>query len=100
MHGFTRGLARRLERLERRLAGVLEPETSAETSRRLELVRAASLDLEPADLQEHERAAFTKIRASLPLLLELLEAGELDAYLDDPGPDPDRDDLDAPSWEA
>ncbi len=100
MHGFTRGLARRLERLERRLAGVLEPETSAETSRRLELVRAAHLDLQPRDLEHEEARVFSKIRASLPILLELRDEGALDAYLDDPGPDPDRDDLDAPSWEA
>ncbi len=100
MHGFTRGLEKRLRALELRLGSILEPETSAETSRRLELVRAASLDLEPADLQEHERAAFSKIRASLPLLLELRDEGALDAYLDDPGPDPHRDGGDEPLWEA
>ncbi len=100
MHGFTRGLERRLRALELRLASILEPETSAEAARRLELVRAAHADLEPADLEPAERETFARIKASVPLVRELQEAGELDAYLDDPGPDPDRDDLDAPSWEA
>ncbi len=100
MHGFHKGLQRRLERLERRLSGVPDLETEEDRSRRHELVRAAHADLRPRDLQEHERETFARIKASVPLVRELLEAGELDAYLDDPGPDPDRDDLDAPSWEA
>ncbi len=100
MHGFTRGLERRLRALELRLGAILEPETSAETARRLELVAAAHLDLQPRDLEPEKARVFSKIRASLPLLLELQAEGALDAYLDTGGPDPDRDGGDEPLWEA
>lgn len=75
MHGFTRGLERRLEALEKRLAGVLEPETAAETSRRLELCRMALASETPEDLTPEEMVTFPKIQASVPILQEIVREG-------------------------
>ncbi len=98
MHGFHAGLARRLERLERRLAGVLEPETDGERARRLELVTAAHVGLVPDDLQAAERPVFSRIVASLPILQELRDEGIVG---DDgePGGDNPHHEEGKPVWE-
>ncbi len=107
MHGFTRGLERRLKALEQRLGAATAPETDGERARRLELVRAAHLDLVPADLQESERVTFEKIKATVYIAREIRDGDDdgddhrgLDAYLDENGDDPHRDldDLDEPVW--
>lgn len=80
MHGFTRGLERRLAALEKRMAAVLEPESPGETARRLTLVRSALAGETPEDLTEDEGLKFTKIKASIPILQELIDDGIIDAY--------------------
>ncbi len=75
MHGLHASLARRLEKLERRLGAVVEPETAAATSKRLELCRAALEGREPGDLTPEERPVFVRIAASVPIFQELIADG-------------------------
>ncbi len=94
MHQFHKGIERRLRALEQRLGAVVEPETAAATARRLELVKAAHLDLQPANLTATEKLTFSRIRASVPIFEELIADGLVDGLLDETGDDPHRDDLD------
>ncbi len=107
MHGFTRGLEKRLRALELRLGAVDEPETATATARRLEFVRAAHADLVPADLEPHERLTFSRIVASLPILQELRDEGIVgddgqpagaDPHSDDPHEDRDEDEDAELAW--
>ncbi len=86
MHGFHKGLARRIEALERRLGSLQEPETPAVGARRLELVRAAHVGREPEDLQAAERPVFARITASVPIVQELIDEGALDECCEDLSP--------------
>jgi hypothetical protein len=99
VHGFTRSLARRLEALERRLSALPDLETDEDRARRLELVRAAHLDLQPEDLTAAETVTFEKIKATVYIAREIRDGG----LVDDDGDDHrDLDDLDddphAPVW--
>ncbi len=82
MHRLTRGVTRRLEALEHCLGTIPEPETSAETSRRLELVKAALNGIRPADLLEEERETYSKALLYAPVFHELITEGVLGPYLD------------------
>ncbi len=92
MHGIHASLARRLEAVARRLGSILPPETTDQIDRRAALVRAAHLDLVPADLREDERAVFSKIRASNLVFQELIDEGIIDAYGQPSGGDDDDGD--------
>ncbi|MDP9484943.1 MAG: hypothetical protein M3Q49_03950 [Actinomycetota bacterium] len=98
MHGLHATLARRLEAVARRLGAAPEPETPAETSRRLELCRAALVGEIPEDLRDGERPTFSKMVRDAPLLFELLDEGALDGYLDGDDPHQDGDGDEAPAW--
>ncbi len=81
MHGFTRGLERRLRALEQRLGAATAPETDDDqAARRLELIRAALEAREPASLTATERVTFSKITATLPVFLELRDEGIIDGH--------------------
>ncbi len=100
MHGFHGSLEKRIKALERRLGNVPTIETDAEISRRTELVKAAHLDLEPANLTATEMVTFERIKATVSIARELLEDGTVDADGEPGGDDPHRDlDDDAPVWE-
>ena len=79
-------LARRVERLERKLAAVpapVDPEEGAQReARTMELCAAAVAGREPEDLTEEERELFAKLVLYVPAYLELLEAGALDRHGD------------------
>ncbi|MDP9477495.1 MAG: hypothetical protein M3R38_17725 [Actinomycetota bacterium] len=70
-------LQRRIERLERRIGATPTTETPAETSRRVELVKAAGEGREPGDLTPEERPVFAQIAASVPILQELVREGTI-----------------------
>ncbi len=97
MHGFTRGLERRLRLLEQRLGADTAPETAAETARRLTLCRAALAGEIPEDFREDERPVFSKILRDVPVFQELLDEGLVgdDLHRDDHPDlhDDDDDDL-------
>ncbi len=102
MHGFHAGFSRHLEKLERRLAGLQEPETTDQSDRRMTLCRAALSGRQPEDLQESEAELFEKIAASIPIFEELIHEGIID---DDGQPggadshrDPHEDDDGRPVW--
>lgn len=105
MHGFTRGLERRLRALELRLGTVAEPELPAATARRAELVRAALAGEIPEDLTATERPTFEKILRYAPIALELRDEGLVgDDGRPGGGDDPHHEDEDedgddqAPVW--
>ncbi|MDP9477554.1 MAG: hypothetical protein M3R38_18025 [Actinomycetota bacterium] len=92
MHGFTRGLERRLKALEQRLGTVVEPETAAATNRRAELCRAALAGEIPEDLRESEKLTFSRIVASVPIFEELRDEGIIDGHGEPAGADPHHED--------
>ena len=80
MHRLTRGLERRLEALERQLAGLperLTPEEQARQNARLsELCAAAVEDRDPdLELTAEEAELLEKIRGYAPVYRELLDEG-------------------------
>lgn len=102
MHGY-KSLQKRLEALERRLAGLPVPlsleERTCQDERRLELCTAALEGVEPGNLGGGEREFFQKIKESAPVFRELVEEGTLDAYLDGDDHDVvDEDGNGAPAW--
>ncbi|MDP9479204.1 MAG: hypothetical protein M3R38_26585 [Actinomycetota bacterium] len=92
MHGFTAGIAKRLRALEIRLGTIPTTETTAETNRRLELIRAALSGHEPEDLRDDERAVFSKILRYAPIALELQADLDEDLQREDDDDHEDGDD--------
>ncbi len=76
---------KRIERLERRLAGIPVPPTPEEKAqrdaRRLELASAALEGREPKLFTEEERLLFQKAVFYAPVFQELVDEGLLDSYL-------------------
>lgn len=87
MHNFNRGLAQRVERLEREIAGLPIPPTLEEQyhqdARRLELVSAVLNGEVLGDLTEEERTVFEAALRYVPVFRELIEEGVLVGYYHD-----------------
>ncbi len=82
MHGWHRGVERRIEDLARCLGSYPTPPTPEETARRLGLAGASLEGREPEPgLAESERDLFEEIRRYAPVFQELIEEGALDSYL-------------------
>ena len=80
MHGFHRGIERRLRALEARLGTIPATETADQTARRLVLCRYALRGETPADLTATEVPVFEKIVASVPIFSELVHEGLVDDH--------------------
>ena len=83
MHGWHRGVERRIEELERRLGSYPTPPTPEETARRLELCRASLAGVPPENealaLTEGEAAKYRyMLTLAAPVYQSLFEDGILD----------------------
>jgi hypothetical protein len=102
---MTRGLERRLEALERQLAGLpgrLTPEEQARKKARLLILCGAAVEVRDPDLEltTDEAELLEKMRRYVPTFQELINEGIIGPYGEPGTPAAGRDgDLEEPIWQ-